>query len=201
MVAEVFHAYAAQLLGPTRRPGDNVVLDPSSAHKIAPSREAVGGRRARLLSVPPDSPDLAPLEAAWSKRKTCVRTATARTRAAREWASRQAFATMTAADAHGRFRDGGLSYLHLKIALRAGRRSTGRFRAGKTCCQRIPWRRGSIAESMHGTGRPRYSPAPSPADAGSGPGRVVLERRGKRGRGGGEPVLVALAEQTGSGLI
>jgi transposase len=102
--AEVFHAYAEQVLGPTLRPGDIVVLDNLSAHKTTAIREVIAGRGAQLLYLPPYSPDLAPIEQAWSKIKTCLRTAKARTREALELAIRQALTTITAADAHGWFR-------------------------------------------------------------------------------------------------
>jgi transposase len=101
--AEVFHAYAEQVLGPTLRPGDIVVLDNLSAHTMARIREVIEGRGARLLYLPPYSPDLAPIEQAWSKIKTFLRTAKARTHEARERAIQQALMTITAADAHGWF--------------------------------------------------------------------------------------------------
>lgn len=101
--AEVFHAYAERVLGPTLRPGDVVVLDNLSAHKMTAIREVIEGRGARLLYLPPYSPDLAPIEQAWSKIKTFLRTAKARTREALERAIQQALTTITAADAHGWF--------------------------------------------------------------------------------------------------
>jgi transposase len=101
--AEVFHAYAEQVLGPTLRPGDIVVLDNLSAHNIASIREAIEGRGARLFYWPPYSPALAPIEQAWSKLKTFLRAAHARTREALELAIQQALTTITAADAHAWF--------------------------------------------------------------------------------------------------
>lgn len=101
--AEVFHAYAEQVLGPTLRPGDIVVLDNLSAHKIATIRTVIEGRGARLFYLPPYSPDLAPIERAWSKIKTYLRAAKARSREALELAIQQALTTITAADAHGWF--------------------------------------------------------------------------------------------------
>jgi transposase len=101
--AEVFHAYAEQVLGPTLRPGDIVVLDNLSAHKIATIRTIIEGRGAQLFYLPPYSPDLAPIERAWSKIKTSLRAAKARTREALELAIQHALTTITAADAHGWF--------------------------------------------------------------------------------------------------
>jgi transposase len=66
-------------------------------------REVIEGRGARLLSWLPSSPDLAPIEPAWSKIKTFLRTAKARTREALELAIEQALATITAMDVHGWF--------------------------------------------------------------------------------------------------
>lgn len=105
--SEVFHAYAEQVLGPTLRPGDMVVLDNLSAHKTATIRTLIEGRGAQLFYLPPYSPDLAPIERAWSKIKTYLRAAKARTRGALEQAIQQALTTITAADAHSWFTHGG----------------------------------------------------------------------------------------------
>jgi hypothetical protein len=58
---------------------------------------------ARLQYLPPYSPDLSPIERCWSKLKTALRAAKARTREALEQAIAQALATVTAADAHSWF--------------------------------------------------------------------------------------------------
>jgi transposase len=101
--AEVFHAYAAQVLGPTLRPGEMVVLEHWSAHQRATIRTSIAGRGAQRFSWPPYSPALAPIERAWSQLKTYWRVAKARTREALARAIQQALTTMTAADAHGWF--------------------------------------------------------------------------------------------------
>ena len=80
----VFAAYLAQVLGPTLVPGDVVVLDNLPAHKVAGLAELVEARGARLLYLPPYSPDFNPIELAFSKLKTWLRTAQARTREALE---------------------------------------------------------------------------------------------------------------------
>lgn len=93
----VFAAYLDQVLGPTLVPGDVVVLDNLSAHQVAGLAELVAARGARLLYLPPYSPDFNPIELAFSKLKTWLRTAQARTRealeatisAATEWISQQ----------------------------------------------------------------------------------------------------------------
>jgi transposase len=101
--AEVFRLYVDQGLRPTLRPGDIVILDNLRAHKAAGLREAIVGAGARLLDVPPYSPDLAPIERCWSKLQSILRTAKARTREALDGAIAQALATITASDARGWF--------------------------------------------------------------------------------------------------
>lgn len=81
---QVFAAYLAQVLGPTLVAGDVVVLDNLPAHKVAGLAELVEARGARLLYLPPYSPDFNPIELAFSKLKTWLRTAQARTREALE---------------------------------------------------------------------------------------------------------------------
>ena len=61
-------------------------------HKVAGMAQLVEARGARLLFLPPYSPDFAPIEQDWSKRKTALRTAQARTREALEQALNQALA-------------------------------------------------------------------------------------------------------------
>lgn len=101
--AEVFQAYVAQVLRPPLRPGDIVIMDNLRAHKVAGIREAIEQTGAQLLYLPPYSPDLSPIEPCWSKLKTALRTAQARTREALEQAIAQALATITVSDAHNWF--------------------------------------------------------------------------------------------------
>ena len=68
------------MFGPTLVPGDVVVLDNLPAHKVAGLAELVEARGARLLYLPPYLPDFNPIERAFSKLKTGLRTAPARTR-------------------------------------------------------------------------------------------------------------------------
>ena len=71
---ERFRAYVEQVLAPTLRPGDIVLLDNLSSHKIAGIKEAIGAQGAQLLYLPPHSPDLNPIEQAFAKsRRRCVR--------------------------------------------------------------------------------------------------------------------------------
>jgi transposase len=102
--AEVFRVYVEQVLRPTLRPGDIVILDNLRAHKATGIREAIEQAGARLQYLPPYSPDLSPIERCWSKLKTALRTAKARSREALERAIAQALATITTADAQSWFR-------------------------------------------------------------------------------------------------
>ena len=79
MNGPAFLAYAEQVLAPELRPGDVVVMDNLPAHKISGVREAIENVGARLLFLPPDSPDFNPIEMAFSKLKALLRKAAART--------------------------------------------------------------------------------------------------------------------------
>jgi transposase len=79
MTGAWFLAYVQQVLVPTLQPGDIVILDNLPAHKGAAAREAVEAAGARLLFLPPYSPDFNPIENAFSKLKALLRRAAART--------------------------------------------------------------------------------------------------------------------------
>ena len=98
-----FAAYLNQVLGPTLRPGDVVVLDNLRVHKMDGMAERVAAYGARLLFLPPYSPDFNPIELAWSKLKTALRTAPARTRQALSDALTQACQWSTETDAQNGF--------------------------------------------------------------------------------------------------
>jgi transposase len=74
-----FLAYVQQALAPTLRAGHVVVMDNLAAHKVQGVREAIAASGARLLYLPPYSPDLNPIEQAFAKLKTLLRSAAART--------------------------------------------------------------------------------------------------------------------------
>ncbi len=99
-----FTAYGRELLCPTLRPGQIVILDNVSFHHAAPIRDWIEARGGRLLLLPPYSPDFTPSEHAFSKLKTALRAAAARTQTALEAAIAAALNQITAADAIGRFR-------------------------------------------------------------------------------------------------
>jgi transposase len=76
----VFEAYVERALAPALRLGQVVVLDNLSAHKGERVRELIEERGCELLYLPPYSPDLSPIEEAFSKVKALLRRARARTR-------------------------------------------------------------------------------------------------------------------------
>ena len=101
--AAVFEAYVEYALAPGLRPGQVVVLDNLGAHKGERVRELVEGRGCELLFLPPYSPDLNPIEKAFSKVKGLLRRAGARTREALIEALGQALDAVTGRDARGFF--------------------------------------------------------------------------------------------------
>ena len=76
---EIFLAYLEHVLCPQLRSGDVVVMDNLSSHKVDGVRARIEAAGAELLYLPPYSPDLNPIEKAWSKLKQLLRSAKART--------------------------------------------------------------------------------------------------------------------------
>jgi len=75
---EVFRAYVREVLCPTLRPGDVVVMDNLSPHKSDLTIHLIKAVGAEVLFLPAYSPDFNPIEKMWSKIKACLRTAEAR---------------------------------------------------------------------------------------------------------------------------
>jgi transposase len=98
-----FEAYVEHLLAPTLRPGQIVVLDNLTQHRGARTRELIEARGAELWFLPAYSPDLNPIEEAFSKLKTLLREAAARTHEALAAAIWSALKAITASDARGYF--------------------------------------------------------------------------------------------------
>jgi transposase len=76
---ELFLAYVEQVLLPTLKPGDVVIMDNLRVHKVAGVRQAIEAVGAKLLFIPPYSPDLNPIEQAFSKLKALLRARAIRT--------------------------------------------------------------------------------------------------------------------------
>jgi len=79
MNGDAFLSYVTQFLAPTLKSGDIVVMDNLSAHKVSGVREAIEAVGARLLYLPPYSPDLNPIEQLFAKLKALLRNAAERT--------------------------------------------------------------------------------------------------------------------------
>ncbi len=99
MNGAAFDLYTQQVLAPTLAQGDIVLVDGLSAHKGPAAAQAIQARGARLQFLPPYSPDLNPIELCWSKIKTALRAAKARTLEAVVDALRLALESVSAADA------------------------------------------------------------------------------------------------------
>ena len=100
---DIFRCWVRAILCPTLRPGDIVLWDNLSAHKVAGVEELIAARGARLLRLSPYAPDFNPIEQCWSKLKTSLRRAKARTVEALIDAIKHALDTVTEADIRGWF--------------------------------------------------------------------------------------------------
>lgn len=101
--SDVFRVFVSHALVPALRASDVVVWDNLSPHRAAGVAEAIEKVGARLMPLPPYSPDFSPIEPCWSKVKECLRSAEARTPDALGVAAAEAFARITAEDARGWF--------------------------------------------------------------------------------------------------
>lgn len=95
---EAFRLYVREVLAPTLQPGDILLLDNLATHKVSGITDLLAARGARLEFLPPYSPDFNPIERCWSKIKTYLRKAKARTVEALLQAIKEALATITEAD-------------------------------------------------------------------------------------------------------
>ncbi len=101
---EIFLAFLDEVLCPALRPGDVVIMDNLSSHKVDGVRERIERCQAELLYLPPYSPDLNPIEKAWSKLKEILRQAKARTAEALDQAIAKALPEISSANALAWFR-------------------------------------------------------------------------------------------------
>ena len=93
-----FQVYLDQVLGPTLEAGDILLMDNLSSHKVAGVAALVEKRGARVEYLSPYSPDYNPIEKCWSKIKTYLRRAKARTYDALMQAIKEALPTITESD-------------------------------------------------------------------------------------------------------
>lgn len=100
----VWKLFVRQILVPSLRPGQIVIWDNLGVHKNLAVRQLIEARGCQVRFLPPYSPDFSPIEQAFSKLKTSLRRAGARTRPALEDAIAAGLTTITAQDAHAWFR-------------------------------------------------------------------------------------------------
>ena len=100
----VFLTYLKKVLVPRLWRDAVVIMDNLGAHKVAGVQSLIESVGARLVYLPPYSPDFNPIELAWSKFKGHLRKAAARTKRTLARAIRQGLASITSADARGFFK-------------------------------------------------------------------------------------------------
>jgi transposase len=101
---EIFRRFVSEALVPNLKPKDVVVMDNLQAHKAAGIKEAIEAAGAKVLYLPPYSPDFSPIEPMWSKVKQLLRSIAARTVEALREAVTIALASVTPRDCQGFFR-------------------------------------------------------------------------------------------------
>jgi transposase len=106
---DVFGTFVHEALVPALHPGDVVLWDGLAPHKAQQMQREIEQAQARLIPLPPYSPDLSPIEPGWSKVKGHVRDVAPRTAEALGHAAAEGFANVTAADARGWFKKCGYS--------------------------------------------------------------------------------------------
>ena len=106
----VFHAYVREILVPTLRPGDIVVMDNLAAHKSPSTLTLITAAGAQPRFLPAYSPDLNPIEMMWSKVKAFLRAAEARSEEELLKTIALALASVSASDARGCFAACGYSF-------------------------------------------------------------------------------------------
>ena len=108
---EVFRVYVRQVLCPTLRPGDVVIMDNLSPHKSAETLSLIEQLGAQVLFLPAYSPDFNPIEKMWSKLKEFLRSAQACSRPRLIEAIASALETITAQDVINWFASCGYSFI------------------------------------------------------------------------------------------
>jgi transposase len=108
----VFKTYVEQVLVPELRPGDTVLLDNLSSHKVSGIKDILARAGATLKFLPRYSPELSPVEKAWSKIKADLRTAAARSYESLVEAVKQALDKTSKKDAEGWFEGCGYCIEH-----------------------------------------------------------------------------------------
>jgi transposase len=107
----VFRAYIEQMLAPTLRGGDVVVMDNVATHRVSGIREAITAAGASLLYLPSYSPDLNPIEQLFAKLKARLRQAAARSREALWAAIASLLDTLTPAECRNYLANSGYEFV------------------------------------------------------------------------------------------
>jgi transposase len=104
---DIFKEYVAQCLAPTLKAGDVVIMDNLSSHKVAGAIDPILAVGAKVLYLPPYSPDFNPIEMMWSKVKAYLRKVKARTKILLEVAVAEALNNITVSDILAWFAENG----------------------------------------------------------------------------------------------
>jgi len=108
---EVFRTYVEKVLKPTLREGDIVIMDNLAVHHSEPTLALIREAGAKVIFLPPYSPDLNPIEKMWSKVKNGLRSAAARALPQLQTAVGHALAQVTSTDAAHWFGSCGYSFI------------------------------------------------------------------------------------------
>jgi transposase len=106
-----FRAFVEHVLVPTLRAGDIVIMDNLTPHKSEPTLELIRAKGAKVLFLPPYSPDLNPIEKMWSKIKNSLRATAARNKQDLIHAIAHALQKVSTKDAIGWFASCGYSFI------------------------------------------------------------------------------------------
>jgi len=106
---DIFREYIAKCLAPTLKEGDIVIMDNLSSHKVAGVIDPIIAAGAKVLYLPPYSPDFNPIEMMWSKMKAYLRKTKARTKVLLEVAIAEALNSITVSDILAWFAENGYS--------------------------------------------------------------------------------------------
>jgi len=114
---DLFRAYVRQILVPVLETGDVVIMDNCSVHKVKGILEPIYEKGAEVSFLPAYSPDLNPIELAWSKIKSILRTQKPRTKKDMQTAIVTAIDAITKTDARNWFQHDGyfLPPLHVNV--------------------------------------------------------------------------------------
>ena len=104
---DFFRAYVEQALAPTLMPGDIVIMDNLSSHKVDGALQPIYDRGATVRFLPPYSPDYNPIELAWSKIKAILKQLKARTHEDLQSALKTAMDALTPQDIKNWFKHDG----------------------------------------------------------------------------------------------